>query len=203
MKPHELLQRQRRNRGKAAVPPQMRARNAAPAPAAAGGAKYPARRPSFPGETREQELARLKAAAVVQRPGPPSGAADAALPPEPAGDAIAMCACPAHDGDCGHVATLGAVWPMAGGMQAFDLCERCAREIKADPVGQLVTGLQFVALLPPMHDTIPETESETETDADKPRVVWRGHLFVGGVCRDCGAPDSSTAEDGCAVQVKP
>jgi hypothetical protein len=176
MKPHELLQRQRRNRGKAAVPPQMRARNSAPAPAAAAGAKYPARRPSFPGETREQELARLKAAAVVQRPGPPGGGtvspAAAAPPPEPAEDAITMCACPAHDdGNCGHVATLGAVWPMAAGVQAIDLCERCARAIKADPVGQLVTGLQFVALLPPMHDALPEGDDD---DGD-PQGKWGPH----------------------------
>lgn len=174
MKPHELLQRQRRNKGKAAVPPQMRARNNAQPQQAA--AAVPARRPTFPGETREQELQRLRAAATVVRPGPAVtvGAAAAVPPAEPEAPTYTLCSCPAHDGECGHVATLGAVWPMAAGVAAVDLCERCARAIKAGPVGELVTGLQFVALQAPTHDDLPEEgdapEAETETEGRPPYV---------------------------------
>lgn len=155
MKPHELLQRQRQQRrGKAATPPQMRDRNAVIVPQA----PQPARRPQFPGETREQELARQRANAPIVRPGPlpaipaPAGNVTPEPPEQPA---ITMCGCASHgDAECGHVATLRVLWPSAISVDpllVIDVCENCASAIKGDPVGSLVTGLAFVALHPPMH----------------------------------------------------
>lgn len=209
MKPHELIARNRRVRIGSKITPQMRDRNAAAAaPAAAGSPEsqaadpgWPARKPAFPGETRMQELARQHASAPVTRPGPAGG------PPAPqrptigqqpqrptigqqpqqqaAPPPIAMCACPSHiDGDCGHVATLRTLWPAPDGGQwaMLDVCERCAVAIKDDPIARLVTGLQFVALLPLSHD---ELEEEPEPAWKCPRCGAEGNDPLGVGCVGC------------------
>lgn len=213
MKPHELIQRRRRQRGAKAAPLQMRERHAAAAPAASGGSaapvadprnQLPARRPAFPGETRAQELERQRATATVVRPGAPpvaqqpaappaAGATPAAPPPPSTQNVITMCACPSHgEGECDQVATLRAYWPVPDGGAwplALDVCEGCAAAIKADPVGAMVTGLVFVALFPPMHDTAGEDDDQPEEE-DKPadgRQLRREWLEHRASCDECAA----------------
>lgn len=191
MKPHELIARQRRSRGQKVAPPQMRDRNATAAAPGGPAAQLPARRPTFPGETRQQELDRQRAAATVVKTGPAGMVPVApqqpgALPAPQQQQAqqqpaimITMCACTSHiGGACENVATLRAVWPVPDGLPLLlDVCEVCAAAIADDPVGQMVTGLAFVALFGPAHDELepeepaPGPAGKTDVDAQPAKVT--------------------------------
>jgi hypothetical protein len=176
MKPHEMMRRGRF--GKRPAQPQMRDRQATPPlpggePSLAG---YPARRPAFPGETRQQELERMRGQATVVRPAPPPPSRpqqqQQATQPQPAAPpVIPICACEAHGPEgCGHVASLRVVWPAPDGggwPLTLDVCELCAAALHEDPIAQLVTGMQFFALAPLVHEPFDDDDQGGAGDGGK------------------------------------